>query len=54
MEHTEAFAAESDLIQYGFCVDNPFRRSQISFQEMTVADLSAAHEDGVRPGLKRL
>lgn len=54
MKHIQAFAAESDFIQYGFCVGHPFRCSEISFQEMAVADLSTAHKDGIRSGFKSL
>jgi len=53
MKHLQPITPYTDFIQQYFCVLHSFPCSEISFQEMTITDLSPAQEDGIRPGLKR-
>lgn len=54
LKHFQALAAQSDFIQQGFGMLDPLIGSDISFQEMAVADLSPTHENRIRPDLQGL
>ena len=52
VKHFQSAAVQSDFIQEILGMGYPFFGSEISFQEMAVAHLSAADQDGIRSGFK--
>jgi hypothetical protein len=53
MVHFQPLAPDTDLIQKFLSVLHPFFGSEISLQEMAVTNLSATHQNSVRPRLER-
>jgi hypothetical protein len=54
VEHLQPLGFQADFLYQGFCVFHPLFGSEISFQEMAVADFSAAHQQGIGSPLKGL
>ena len=54
MKHLQPLGFQADFLQQGLCIFHPFFRSEISLQEMTVTDLSAAHQQGIGPAFEGL
>ncbi len=52
MIHLQAAAIQADFIHQLLGISYSFLGPEISFQEMAVADFSAADQDGIRAGFK--
>jgi hypothetical protein len=54
VKHLQPLGFQADFFQQDFGIFHPFLGSEISFQEMTVTDGSAPHQQGIGPALKGL
>jgi hypothetical protein len=52
MKHFQPLRIQTDFFQQHLGVLHPFLGPQISLQEMTVSDFSAADQDGISPFFK--